>query len=355
MTVAARRPLSLLVILSALLGSLVGYSPARADAFTVGTAGRVNAHEASMLYYVNSARKSYGLAALIAVPGTTDVARRWSATMAGSARLYHNPNLVSQVAGAGAGGWTAMAENVGYASACDVKQLFNAYMASPGHRANILDRSMRYIGIGTYERPMSGWPCGQAWNTMDFVNYYTSSYGPSRNPPQGMQIEATTLTSSRSFASFESGVDPRAITSVVGLGIATSLPVFETPTAADNALHWSVAQRYWSTGYAQLRLRDAVNLRYTRQLSITVKAVTPTGRPVAIGVQLAQDWGRAASLGTVMADGTARTYTFTVPLAVQAFDNNLRLSVTNSALSMLSSYTSQRKAGIYVYDVQLIV
>jgi uncharacterized protein YkwD len=103
--------------------------------------------------------------------------------MSSSRTLKHNPSFASQVAKAGSPRWGRITENVGYGSACDLKQLYRAYLSSPGHKANILDRKVRYIGIGTVKRSASGWHCGQVWNTMNFVDSYSSSYGRSRVAP----------------------------------------------------------------------------------------------------------------------------------------------------------------------------
>jgi uncharacterized protein YkwD len=331
----------------------------RADAaFTWnGSAGRVNGYETALLGYVNGARHSAGRVPLAMVPGSTDVARRWSATMAGSASLRHNPSLVANMAAAGSARWTRMAENVGYGSACDPRQLFDAYMASPPHRANILDPAMRYVGMGALMRPASGWPCGQVWNTMDFVNAYSSSYGASRNPPQGMPIDSSVIVSTRSLGTFESGYDSRAVTGLSGGGLWTSAPLFDVPAnGRDDAMHWSVAQTSSTTaGWGSLYLRDALDLSKVRQVRITVQAVTPTRRPLPISLTVLQDWGHSATLGTVTADATPRTFTFAVPAAVRGFDNNLRLTTANSALSTVSSALSQRKAYISVYGIDAVV
>jgi uncharacterized protein YkwD len=51
-------------------------------------------------------------------------------------------------------------------------------MASPGHRANILDRTFRYVGVWTKTSN------GSRWNTLDFVGStvgaYHYSYGSTR-------------------------------------------------------------------------------------------------------------------------------------------------------------------------------
>ncbi len=346
------------MLLCTLVAGLTAVAPARrADAAFAwnNSAGRVNGYEAALLGYVNSARAAAGRSPLTMVPGTTDVARRWSATIAGSSVLGHNPNMVANVAAAGSAGWTAMAENVGYGSACDPRQLFDAYMASAHHRANILDPAMRYVGIGAHMRPATGWPCGQAWNTMDFVNSYSRTYGLSRNPPQGMPIDAYVVTGTHSLGAFETGVDTRAVTGLSGTGLWSSGPLFDSPSTADNAMHWSVAQSRPTAAWGSLYLRDALDLRNVTQVRITLQAVTPTGHALPVSLTVFQDWGHTATLGTVMADRTLRTFTLTVPAGVRGFDNNLRLTMANSSLSAVSTSAAQRKAYISVYGIDALV
>jgi uncharacterized protein YkwD len=165
-----------------MLGSIIAAVPAGAAPaqHPRKAAARVSlsSYESRILSLVNGARVSRGLVALSAQPGTTDVARRWSATMAATHTLAHNPNLVSSLAHAGSAAWTRIAENVGYGPANDPRTLFDAYMASPRHRDNILNPRLRYIGMGTVQVDSADGPT--AWNTMDFTNAYTAKYGAPR-------------------------------------------------------------------------------------------------------------------------------------------------------------------------------
>ncbi len=357
---AARLPhrsilLSALSVLSAAAVSLTLLIPAQpaAAAFSSGTGGRVNSHEAALLSYINSARVARGIPALVAAAATNDMARAWSTKMAGSSVLSHNPSLTSQVK-AGSPNWRAVAENVGYASACSPKQLFDAYWASTGHRTNILNRSMRYVGIGTVERPTSGWPCGRAWNTIVFVDSYSSAYGAARNPPQGMGMDARVITVSQHLATFETGPDPRTVTGVAGLGLASSSPVTYV-TGGDDAMHWYVRQTAPLDGWGSLYLRDAVDLRSTKQVRMIVQAVTPSGRTLPITLTVSREWGATATIGTIVADNVPRSYTFTVPVALRGFNNTFRLTVANRGLTALATLLSQRTARISIYLMDFVV
>jgi uncharacterized protein YkwD len=175
----ARRLLPLLIasVLATMVTTLAPAAPAHA---VVVNGVSLNASEAGLVRYINAARKKAGIAPVKVTPGTTDVARRWARYMAAKKVLKHNPNFASQLRKAGSTRWTRVTENVGYASACNIKQLFDAYMKSPGHRKNILDRNVRVIGIGSVDTTARAWPCGVLYNTMNFANHYNTSYGKSR-------------------------------------------------------------------------------------------------------------------------------------------------------------------------------
>lgn len=349
---------ALLGILSSTMVALAVLIPAQpaAAAFTFGTGGRVNGYEAALLSYINSARVARGIPALVASAGTNDMARSWSARMASTSVLSHNPYLTTQIATSGSPNWHAVAENVGYASACSPKQLFDAYWASAGHRNNILNPKMKYVGIGTFERAASGWSCGKAWNTMNFVDSYTSTYGAARNPPQGMAIDSRVITSTESFATFETGTEPRAVTAVSGGGLSSSRPVVAVPgNGRDDAMHWYLTQTAPLLSSASLYMRDAVDLRSTRQVRMTIQVVTPNLRGVPVTVTVLRDWGTSATLGTVVADSVPRIYTFNLPTAVRGFNNTFRLTVANSGLTAVSSLLAQRTARISVYQIDLVV
>jgi uncharacterized protein YkwD len=72
----------------------------------------------------------------------TEVAQNWADWMARHRTVRHNPYLESQV-----GGWTAIGENVGRGGT--ENQIHRAFMDSYYHRANILSRTFRQVGVGT--------------------------------------------------------------------------------------------------------------------------------------------------------------------------------------------------------------
>jgi uncharacterized protein YkwD len=195
-------PLLLLPLLAALISGAVPTGAAQAATSVNGT--RLNAHEAAMVAYINQARRDARLPILTVTPGTTDVARRWALQMATSKTLRHNPRFAAEVGRSGSPRWTKVSENVGYASACDAKELFDAYMKSPGHRKNILDPKVRYIGMGSVDRTDPKWSCGVVWNAMNFVDSYRgSSYGVGRVPAWGVRIDRYAPFGSAGMLAFE--------------------------------------------------------------------------------------------------------------------------------------------------------
>lgn len=154
----------------------------------------LTAFEARLLLRINKARAAAGLRRLVATAGATDVARRWSVTLAASRGLSHNPALVPAMSKAGSGSWQLLAENVGTGPADNADVLFDAYMASPHHRANILEARARFVGIGTVQVTHDAGPA-QAWNTMDFTDSYDDRYGATRTPALGGTLALATARS----------------------------------------------------------------------------------------------------------------------------------------------------------------
>lgn len=149
-----RRALGWLVAVALVAGSLVGLVTSPAAATGPGTS--------SILSAVNAARAAAGRRALSLRSDLSSVAYNWSLKMAASGTLSHNPNLTSQVTN-----WRWVGENVGYGP--DWQTVENAFMASPAHRANILDSDYTQIGIGVVA---SG---GRVWVTQVFRTPMTTT------------------------------------------------------------------------------------------------------------------------------------------------------------------------------------
>ncbi|MFW6773577.1 CAP domain-containing protein [Nocardioides sp. CPCC 205120] len=89
----------------------------------------------------NAARAEAGLRPLGQLAGATNVAQGWAGEMARTGRFEHNPDFARQMPA----GWTRVAENIAYGY--NVTGVVDAWMGSPGHRANILG-DFTHIGVG---------------------------------------------------------------------------------------------------------------------------------------------------------------------------------------------------------------
>jgi uncharacterized protein YkwD len=75
-------------------------------------------------------------------PKLTRLARRHSRAMAAEGTIFHS-DLGDTVSGLS---WSIAGENVGMGPS--IRGLHNAFMESPGHRANVLERRYRRVGVG---------------------------------------------------------------------------------------------------------------------------------------------------------------------------------------------------------------
>jgi uncharacterized protein YkwD len=334
MVPATRRfvPLLLLPLLAALMAGAVPSGAAQANPVSVnGT--RLNAHEAALVRYINQARRNAGLSAVTVAPGTTDVARRWALKMATSKTLGHNPNFAAEVGRSGSPNWTKVSENVGYASACDAEQLFDAYMNSPGHRKNILDPKVRYIGMGSVDRTDPQWSCGIVWNAMNFVDSYRgSSYGAGRVPAWGVRIDQHTPSGSASLLAFENGRDPRVVTGATGK-LGRSTVRYDSPTSADNAARVTLRSAGTGDGVVAWDARDAWALagksRITLKAGLTASAAN---RRVTVEFTIADHFDRNTYIGAIRVGTTVTRQSITIPAAARAFGNTLKLRVKNASV-----------------------
>jgi Uncharacterized protein with SCP/PR1 domains len=139
-----------LALSTALLSAGLLGGPLLAPAGAATTTSR----EAALLASIGQARAEHGLAPLRPNVRLMAHARRHSAAMAVRDRLFHTLNYGAVCC------WSAIGENI--ASAVTVVRIDRAFMASPRHRANILDPRMRRVGVGVVE---SG---GRLWVTEVF-------------------------------------------------------------------------------------------------------------------------------------------------------------------------------------------
>lgn len=108
---------------------------------------------------INGVRAARGLAPLAVKGELFDVARAWSGRMADAGAISHNPSLAAEAPST----WTRLGENVG--TGADVAELFQAFLNSPSHYANIVDPGFDSVGVGVVRNP-----AGQMLVSMTFMS-----------------------------------------------------------------------------------------------------------------------------------------------------------------------------------------
>jgi uncharacterized protein YkwD len=111
-----------------------------------------------MLSWMNSARNTHGAVDLNRVWRLRILADEHSRQMANAGRIFHTASLGSRLSFVS---WRVAGENVGAGGT--MRALFDAFMRSDAHRANILGSGYRHVGIGVH--PADGF----LWVTLIFV------------------------------------------------------------------------------------------------------------------------------------------------------------------------------------------
>jgi hypothetical protein len=141
-----------------------------------------NEVEADFLALLDEEREAHGVQALAPMAELTAGARAHAAEMAEAGFIYHNTDLTSVLAD----GWEKLGENVGVGYGAESLHL--AFMASPGHRDNIIDPSYDAIGVGTVQAHGAIYvvfvfadliDVGAAASGSGFVDVAGSPFGPS--------------------------------------------------------------------------------------------------------------------------------------------------------------------------------
>lgn len=94
-----------------------------------------------LVSYTNSARADRGLRQLAVSSDLARLAQQHAEWMAAHQTLAHTSNLEGKVCC-----WKSVGENVGFGSSA--RQVFDAFMGSSSHRANILSSRYTQIGVG---------------------------------------------------------------------------------------------------------------------------------------------------------------------------------------------------------------
>ena len=129
----------------------------------------IRTFDTHLLDHANTARTNHSTHSYRMSHKLWKVAHNWALHLAKTGTLEHNPKLESQISNK-CPRWTTIGENVGvvYGKATN-KQMFKAYMNSPEHRANILDKHYRQVGIASVK--VIRHHHVQEWDVMDFGNH----------------------------------------------------------------------------------------------------------------------------------------------------------------------------------------
>lgn len=136
--------------------------------------------EAAFFNAINQSRNNAGLGSLSNDGLAAQVARAWSGQMASRNQLQHNPNLQADVERQVTTAWQRIGENVGVGYS--VTGLHDAFMNSPGHRANIMGEYNR-VGVGVVRESS-----GRIWVTMVYLKgpaIASAAPAPSGSSPRG--------------------------------------------------------------------------------------------------------------------------------------------------------------------------
>ena len=128
-----KRTVSILILGALVAGFIAVAAP---------TASALTSVESCFYSATNHERAARGIKKLALYGDLTSNARRHSQEMANHNTIYHNDNLGNEIGG----NWWALGENVGMGPDCNSVQ--DAFMASPGHKSNILDKDYNQVGVG---------------------------------------------------------------------------------------------------------------------------------------------------------------------------------------------------------------
>jgi uncharacterized protein YkwD len=145
-------------LLPFLFALLIPAAPAQAapcpGAHTMPTAANAKKARSATLCLLNRQRRARGLTALRSNRRLETAATRYSRRMVRQRFFDHTApdgtTVEQRVSAVGYGGFRALAENIAWGSGPQATpaRIVNGWMHSPGHRRNILDDTLREIGIG---------------------------------------------------------------------------------------------------------------------------------------------------------------------------------------------------------------
>jgi hypothetical protein len=133
------------------------------------------ADEATFVSKINALRTSKGLAALTPDAALAATACTWNDQMIAAGTISHDPNLAAAIASVSSK-WRKGGENVGMGGTVD--SLFDAFVASPGHYANLVDPEYTRVGVCVGRDPN-----GKLFTTHRFMAVAGDGAAPPPPPP----------------------------------------------------------------------------------------------------------------------------------------------------------------------------
>jgi len=135
---------------------------------TAGQSPSLNRDESSLLGVMNHVRTSRGLQPLRLDSRLERTARSHSATMLRDGTFAHG-DFAARIRRAGVRSYR-IAENLAWAAGAlsRARAIVNAWLASPGHRANLLHPGFRLLGVGALRGTFKGYG-GALMVTTDFA------------------------------------------------------------------------------------------------------------------------------------------------------------------------------------------
>ncbi len=116
---------------------------------------------------INRLRTERGQSPVTPDPELSLTATAWAAQMSQTGQLEHADDLSLGVSA----DWRKLGENVGVAPVNQLDELFEAFVASPTHLANIIDPSFDFVGIGIVHSD------GNLWMTQRFMDVSPEGVG----------------------------------------------------------------------------------------------------------------------------------------------------------------------------------
>ena len=111
----------------------------------LGTTSAFAGLRGQMLALTNQSRRTHGTQALRMDHRVSHQVKQHSRKMARSEALFHTANVPRYLRGRNYNWW---GENVGFSYQSDLGSLQRAFMNSPSHRQNVLNRAYDRVGIG---------------------------------------------------------------------------------------------------------------------------------------------------------------------------------------------------------------